>query len=186
MNNRLALFTFGVFAKPADDPANEGFHVRNDPILAAVPLAEGYLGHSGYPDEPGPEMWGEYVFPAFYEERGDGWTPQTLSLWQDLESAMAFAYQGLHGEALRHGAEWFEPPQWPPYAVWWVQNDHTPTWREACARHLQLHEQGASEQVFTFKQPFNAHGKPVDLNGQKIKQIAARNAQLLAGINKAG
>jgi hypothetical protein len=139
LNNRLALFTFGVFAKPADDPANDGFHVRNDPILAAVPLAKGYIGHSGYPDEPGTDMWGEYVFPAFYEERGDGWTPQTLSLW-----------------------------------------------REACARHLHLHEHGASEQVFTFKQPFSADGDPVDLNGKKVKQIAHRNATRLASIGKAG
>ena len=186
MNSRLALFTFGVFAKPADDPANDGFHVRNDPILAAVPLAEGYLGHSGYPDEPGPDMWGEYVFPHFYEERGDGWTPQTLSLWRDLETAMAFAYQGLHGEAQRHGREWFEPPQWPPYALWWVPENHTPIWREACAKHLYLHEHGASEQVFTFKHPISADGAPVELNGQKIKQIATRNAARLAATNKTG
>ena len=186
MNSRRALFTFGVFAKPADDPANDDFYVRNDAILVAVPLAEGYLGHSGYPDEPGPQMWGEYVFPHFYEERGDGWTPQTLSLWQDLESAMAFAYQGLHGDAVRHGRQWFDPPQWPPYALWWVSDRHTPTWREACAKHLQLHEQGACEQVFTFKQPFGADGLPVALDGPKIRQIAARNAARLAGISKAG
>ena len=186
MNGRLALFTFGVFAKPADDPANDGFHVRNDPILAAVPLAEGYLGRSGYPDEPGPDMWGEYVFPHFCEERGDGWTPQTLSLWQDLESAMAFAYQGLHGEALHHGREWFEPPQWPPYALWWVPENHTPTRREACAKHLHLHEHGAGQQVFTFRQPVSPDGTPVELNGQKIKQIATRNAARLAAASKTG
>lgn len=186
MTSRLALFTFGVFAKPADDPVNDGFHVRNDPILAAVPQAEGYLGHSGYPDEPGPDMWGEYVFPEFYGETGDEWTPQTLSLWLDLESTMAFAYQGLHAEALRHGREWFVAPQWPPYAAWWVADDHTPTWREACARHLQLHEHGADEQVFTFKHPFGPDGQPVQLNAQKIKQIAARNAERLATTSMAG
>lgn len=186
MNSRLALFTFGVFAKPADDPANDGFHVRNDPIMAAVPLAEGFLGHSGYPGEPGPEQWGDFVFPHFYEERGDGWTPQTLSLWQDLESAMAFAYQGLHAEAMRHAKEWLEPPQWPPYALWWVAAAHTPTWREACAKHLQLHELGTGEQVFTFKQPFSADGLPVELDGRKTRQIAARNAARLSGISKAG
>ena len=31
---------------------------------------------------------------------GDGWTPATLSLWRDLESAMAFSYAGLHAEAV--------------------------------------------------------------------------------------
>jgi hypothetical protein len=186
LNSKLALFTFGVFAKPADDPANDGFHLRNDPILAAVPLAQGYLGHSGYPDEEGPEIWGEYVCPDFHVEAGDGWTPQTLSLWQNLESTMAFAYQGLHGEAVRHGREWFVAPQWPPYALWWVDADHTPDWREACAKHLQLHEQGNSRQVFSFKQPFGADGKPVKLNAGRIKQLAAANAARLANITRAG
>lgn len=85
LDSKLALFTFGVFAKPADDPANDGFQVRNDPILADVSVSQGYLEHSDYPDEEGPDVWGEYVFPKFYVESGDGWTPQTLSLWQDLE-----------------------------------------------------------------------------------------------------
>jgi hypothetical protein len=107
-------------------------------------------------------------------------------LWRDLESTMAFAYQGLHAEALRHGRDWFVAPQWPPYVVWWVADSHTPTWREACAKHLQMHELGASDQVFTFKQPFGADGKPVELNAPKIMQIAARNAERLASLAKAG
>ena len=130
--------------------------------------------------------YGEYVCPHFYVEAGDGWTPQTLSLWQDLESTMAFAYQGLHGEAMRHGSEWMVAPQWPPYALWWVDADHTPDWREACAKHLQLHQQGGSGQVFTFKEPFSADGDPVKLDAGRIKQIAAANAARLANITRAG
>ena len=185
MDARLALFTFGVFAKPAEDPANDEFHVRNDPIMAAVSQACGFLEHSGYPDEEGPDVWGEYVFPKFYVEKGDGWTPQTLSLWWDLESAMAFAYHGLHAEALRLGGDWFNPPEWPPYAAWWVPGDHRPSWQEACDRHLQLHEHGASATVFTFKQPFGADGQPVELDVKKIRQAAAYNAERLASVNKA-
>lgn len=98
---------------------------------------------------------------------------------------MAFACHGLHAEASRLGGKWFNPPQWPPYAVWWVASGRGPSWQEACDRHLQLHEQGACAQVFTFKQPFGADGQPVELDVQKIKQATAQNAECLAGINKA-
>ena len=61
-----------------------------------------------------------------------------------------------------------------------------PDWREACAKHLQLHQQGGSGQVFTFKEPFSADGDPVKLDAGRIKQIAAANAARLANITRAG
>ena len=97
----VALYTFGVFRAPANDPANQGFHSRNDRNLQAVEAAEGFVARSGYDGDPGPESWGVQVFPRFYVERGDGWSPATLSLWRDLESPMAFA---LHRGSWR-GAE---------------------------------------------------------------------------------
>ena len=184
MDHTLALFTLGVFARPADDPSNDEFHTRNDPIMAAVSAAQGYVAHSGYPDEDGPEVWGDFVFPHFYQEKGDGWTPQTLSLWKDLESAMAFAYHGLHADALRLGSKWLQPPQWPPYVVWWVANTRTPCWQEACDKHLLLHEAGVSPEAFTFKQPYDACGMPVELDARKIQQAAAENAARLAVVGR--
>ena len=126
MTSHLALYTFGIFIKPAEDPANDGFHNLNDPHFALVEHAAGFIARSGYADDPGPECWGEQVYPQFYRERGDGWSPATLSLWQDIEAAMAFTYSGLHAEALKRGKEWFRKPQWPPYAAWWVNAKQTP------------------------------------------------------------
>ena len=68
----------------------------------------------------GPQSWGEQVYPRFYVERGDGWSPSTLSLWRDLTALMAFSYSGIHAEAMRHGREWFVKPTWPGYVLWWV------------------------------------------------------------------
>ena len=104
--------------------------------------------------------------------RGDGWSPATLSLWQDLESAFAFAYSGLHAEALAHGREWMLKPEWPPYALWWVGGDHRPDWREAVARHQQLHDQGPSPLAFTFKQPFAPDGTATQVDRASAKRIA--------------
>jgi len=174
MDHRLALYTFGVFALPSDDPANDGFHERNDPILAAVDHAPGFIARSGYDDEPGPETWGEQVHPSFYIERGDGWSPATLSLWIDLESAFAFSYYGLHAEALAHGREWMVKPEWPPYVLWWVDEEHRPDWHEAVARHLQLHEQGPTSGAFSFKQPYDAGGRKTNVDRDRVKEISVK------------
>jgi len=171
LKNKLALYTFGIFIRPSEDPANDGFHHRNDPILDAVEKAPGFLARSGYDGDPGPSSWGPQVYPRFYEERGDGWSPATLSLWTDLESPMAFSYFGLHAEALAHGREWFQKGDWPPLVLWWIDGDHVPDWTEAVERHEALHDRGPSAYAFTFKQPFDAAGEPTRIDRARIKSL---------------
>lgn len=186
MTPRLALYTFGVFAARAEDPVNDGFYARNDPIFEVVDRAPGLLARSGYPDEPGPASWGEQVFPRFYVERGDGWSPATLSLWCDIEHAMAFSYSGLHAEALRHGREWFVKPQWPPYAAWWTAEPEPPSWREAAERHEHLHDHGPSPRAFSFRDAFDAQGKPAAVDSARIRAIAAEAAAAEARLRLTG
>ncbi len=171
MTHQLALFTFGIFRAPSDDPVNDGFHERNDPILELVDTAPGLVARSGYEDEPGPDPWGDQVYPRFYEEKGDGWCPATLSVWQDLESPMAFSYFGLHAEALKHAREWFLTPQWPPLALWWIEAGAYPEWSDAVTRHEFLHDHGSTPFAFNFKHPFDAVGKPAQINRQRVKAI---------------
>ncbi|NRG18749.1 DUF3291 domain-containing protein [Rhizobiales bacterium] len=179
----LAVYTFGNFIRPSEHPSNQGFHDRNDPNFAAVEVADGFIARSGYDDEPGPESWGEQVYPRFYIEHGDGWAPSTLSLWEDVPSIIAFAYHsGIHAEAMRHGREWFIKPEWPPYALWWVDSGHMPTWAEAIERHEFLHDNGPTAFAFNFKQPFDEKGQPTTIDRDAIKRKAARNAQTLRRI----
>ena len=156
MTSRAALYTFGIFLQPSEHVDNDGFHARNDPILMAVERAAGFIARSGYADEPGPDCWGTQVYPRFYNERGDGWSPSTLSLWTDLASIKAFTYRGLHAEALAHGRQWFRKPEWPPYVIWWVDGAHVPDWSEAVARHEHLHDHGPTPTAFNLKSPFDA------------------------------
>jgi hypothetical protein len=172
---RLALYTFGIFRARASDAVNQGFHDRNDRNFEVAELSEGFIARSGYEDEPGPESWGEQVFPRFYVERGDGWSPSTLSLWKDLASPMAFSYAGIHAEALRHGREWFLKPAWPPYALWWVEGDHTPTWAEAVIRHEFLHDHNASPFAFDFKMPFDEDDRPTMIDRDAVKRNVLSN-----------
>ena len=173
---RLALFTFGIFREPAEHPINDGFHARNDLVLAAVEQADGFIARSGYDDEPGPLPWGVQVYPDFYGERGDGWSPETLSLWEGLESVAAFNYHGLHAEALRLGREWFVAPEWPPYVLWWVRPDHIPDWPEAVDRHRRLNIDGSTPGAFNFSRAFDPDGQAANLDTALTAEKVRRNA----------
>jgi hypothetical protein len=54
------------------------------------------------------------VFPRFLKGSGFDSAPSSLSLWQDIESLMAFAYAGVHAEALKHARNWNQKGDWPP------------------------------------------------------------------------
>lgn len=170
----LALYTFGQFNEPADDRSNDGFHAMNDPVFEHVDKADGLIARSGYASDDGPSPWGEEVYPRFYQERGDGWSPATLSLWHDMESLFVFTYSGLHAEALKRGREWFQKPAWPPLVLWWHDEDGLPTWSDGVRRHEYLHDHGASSYAFTFRKPFDKDGNPSRLDSARVRALRER------------
>lgn len=172
----LALYTFGQFRTRADHPVVEPFHQAEPLVWAAMERAEGFVARSGYEDEPGPDSWGEQVFPRYWQDNGDGWAPSTISLWQDLESALAAVYRGPHAEILKKGPDFMrEDHAYPAYALWWVPEGHQPDWVEAIDRFERLGDAGPTPTAFTFKSAFDPSGKPTTVNGSVSKQIAERN-----------
>jgi hypothetical protein len=85
----------------------------------------------------------------------------TLSIWRDIDAVFAFVYSGLHLEALRQRAAWFEPRRWPSYVAWWIADDEQPTWPDATARLDRLHVDGPSATAFDFHHPFDPLGRPI-------------------------
>ncbi|TNC74618.1 DUF3291 domain-containing protein [Rubellimicrobium roseum] len=169
----LALYTFGIFSRPADDPANDGFRERNDPIFAAVDATPGLIARSGYVTDPGPLSWGEQVHPRFFtDEHGDGWSPATLSLWRDLEAAFAFTYFGRHAEAMARGREWFREPAWPPLVLWWHAEEGYPQWAEGVRRHQLLHDHGPGPDAFTFARAYDPAGARVRIDKTRVRASA--------------
>lgn len=161
MSHHLAIYNFGVFTELAEHPANDDWRDRHDPIMDRVAEAAGFVARSGYEGEPGPESWGLQVQPRFYTERGDGWSPATLSLWESLDSLFDFTYRGVHQEAFARGKKWMVRGDWPPYVLWWVAEGHRPPWAEGVARFEHLHDHGSTAQAFNFKQAFGADGLPL-------------------------
>jgi len=169
---RLAIYNFNNFRVPSAHPDNSGFHERNDPNFAVAEQSDGFVARSGYDGDPGPDSWGEQVFPRFYIENGDGSAPSTLSLWRDLPSLLAFVYTDIHLEAMKNARLWFDRHTWPPYVLWWVEEGHTPVWAEGVERLEYLHDNGASPYAFDFRQPFDENGSPtaIDRAAVKLKQ----------------
>lgn len=172
----LAVYTFAQFRTRADDPSNDDFFEHEPSIWAAMERAEGFIARSGYEDEPGPDSWGEQVFPKYWQDNGDGWAPSTISLWHDLESALAAIYRGPHADILRLGHLFVkEAIDYPPYVLWWVENGHQPDWDEAVERLELLGDNGPSAAAFTFKSAFDADGRTVSVDGGRSRDIAQRN-----------
>jgi hypothetical protein len=173
---RLAIYNFNNFRAPSADPANAGFHERNDPNFAAAERSDGFVARSGYDGDPGPASWGEQVYPRFYLENGDASAPSTLSLWRDLASLYAFVHSDIHREAMRHARQSFDPHRWPPYVLWWVEENHVPKWSEGVKRLELLHDMGPSPEAFDFRNPFDTDGRPMEFDRRSMRTSRSGDA----------
>lgn len=173
--SHLAMYNFGLHVAAADAPEVQGF-VRREPLnFAAAEKASGFVGRSGYRGEPGPRSWGVMAFPRFLKGSGFDSGPSSLSLWQDIESLMAFSYAGVHAEALKNARNWNTKNDWPPLVLWWVEAGRRPDW-ESAARQLEwLHDQGPGPKAFTFKQPYGPDGEPVEIDRERVKALMQAN-----------
>lgn len=180
MSRHLAVYNFNMFRLHSGDPANDGFHARNDLNFATAEASDGFVARSGYEGEPGPESWGLQVYPRFYVETGEQSAPSSLSLWEDIPALLAFTYGRVHADAVRNGRLWFEKQVWPPYVLWWVRSDRRPDWTEAARRLEHLHDHGPSPEAFDFKHPFDPNGLRTAIDSQAVSERRARNERLLA------
>jgi hypothetical protein len=173
---KLAFMTIGLLHAPTGDPQVQGFVDRIDENFSQAAESEGFLGRSVWQDDTEQHSWGPQTVPEFFQK--DEWIgrrPATLSLWQDLESVFAFAYHGVHGEALSKRKEWFVKPEWPTYVAWWVSDDHTPSWEEAVEHYEHLQVEGPTPQAFDFKQSFDSHGRPLKIDRDRVRQLVNRD-----------
>jgi len=174
--SKIAFFTFGILNQPPGHPDVQGFVDRAQPIFMAAMNHEGFRGFATGPHntEPFDDMseadyheWGAFAVPRFYTGStvpSEFQAGMTLTTWADLISVFHFSYTELHAEALKHRHEWTQNNDYPPYVMWWVDDDHTPTWAEACQKHEHFHDHGASAEAFNFKTAFDPAGNPIKVN----------------------
>jgi Domain of unknown function (DUF3291) len=168
---RVALTTFALMKQAYGHPEVQGFLNRSPAVFREAERSPGFIARA--PVVPLDEgragtverawgSWGPLRVPRYYPGGRTARTDSrasTLSLWTDLSSALRFVYKSpFHREALQRRQEWFLKPEWPSYALWWVDDTHTPTWEEACTRLEHLYDHGTSPVAFTFKSAFDANG----------------------------
>ena len=75
-----------------------------------------------------------------------------VSVWQDLESLRAFAFQGEHANIMKRRKEWFKPNTEPYLALWWLEDgEPMPRAEAALARLKYLSRYGPSAKAFGWK-----------------------------------
>lgn len=176
IGKHLAMYNFGLHVAAYESPAVEGFRLRETANFEAAARANGFIGRSGYPGEHDPVCWGEQVFPRFIAGSGFTTAPSSLSLWADIESLVAFTYSGVHADALKYGRHWNIRQSWPPLVLWWVDAGCVPQWKDGVERLEHLHDHGASQAAFSFKQPYGPDGVPKEVDRLRVKDIVASNA----------
>lgn len=174
--HHLAVYNFGLHVNDYESPRVEGFRLREPLNFEAAERAEGFVGRSGYDDVPGPASWGEKVYPRFIEGSGFEDAPSSLSLWSDLESLMAFTYNGVHADALKHARNWNQRQAWPPLVLWWVREGSQPVWADGAERLEHLADHGPSPHAFTFRAAFSHRGDPVTVDRERVRAVTLRNA----------
>jgi hypothetical protein len=155
---RLALLTFGLLRAAPGDPEIQGFVDLTDPAFAQAEESDGFLGlfgHQGVGRHRRPERW------QGLEHAGR--CVIVRSTWRDLDSLLAFAGSGSHGEALRRRREWIVSGDWPGSVAWWVGDDETPTVADSLARYDRLDRDGSSPSAFSLSEPYDELGERVPL-----------------------
>ena len=173
----LAFTTFGILVADWNQPLVKGFVDRVQDTYAAAESSDGFIDRARRVDARSSSTdWGRFDYPRYIREDQYPRVAATLSLWEDIESVFAYAYSGLHGEGLMHSKEWFLNVDWPTYAAWWVEDDHTPNWEEVRLRLETLHENGPTPMAFNFKRPCGPDGSPITVDHLRVREKMEKNA----------
>jgi hypothetical protein len=77
-----------------------------------------------------------------------------MSVWEDVASLHAFAFNSGHADVLRRRREWFERAAEAYAVLWWIRRDHRPTAAEASRRLASLRTHGPTAYAFTFRNAY--------------------------------
>jgi hypothetical protein len=79
---------------------------------------------------------------------GDPTMAVNLTVWESAEDLGRFVFQTVHRNIYARKHEFFEMPQRPTVAMWWIPAGHIPTLEEAKERLDHLIAHGPSEFAF--------------------------------------
>lgn len=135
----LAQFDLVKPRFPKNDSRMKGFYESTQYVNNLAEQHSGFIWRELNEDQALlDELWGKgYLY--------------TLSLWKSPEALKDFLYKTPHNEFRKRGSEWFLPINKPRVVMWWVDEGHVPTLKEAHEKMQILYEVGPSHQAFDLK-----------------------------------
>ncbi len=146
----LAQVNIGRIRAPLDDPIMAGFVARLDEINALADSSPGFVWRLQTED-------GNAIAVHVYE---DDRILLNLSVWESVETLHDYVYRSSHAQPLRERLQWFEKPDQPIVAMWWIPAGQLPTPEEAKQRLDHLRTHGPAEYAFNFKTRFAQPSSP--------------------------
>lgn len=140
----LAQVNIGKLLAPIDDPLIADFVAQLDAVNALADASPGFVWR--LKDESGNAT----AIPAFDDPR----MIINMSVWESLEALRAYVYRSDHAKVLARRRDWFEKPDGPHMALWWIPAGTLPSVDDGKRRLRLLVERGPSVEAFTFRDRF--------------------------------
>jgi hypothetical protein len=85
-----------------------------------------------------------------------------MSVWASLPELWRYVYLAGHLDVMRRRREWFEAAAELHMALWWLPGEAMPSVAEGLERLATIRAEGPTPHAFTFKQPYDRDGTPID------------------------
>lgn len=145
-NYYLAQINIAHLKAPIDDPLIADFVADLDRINLIAEKSDGFIWRLK-DDEGNATSFNPYDNPDYIIN---------ISVWQNVNALKEFVYNSGHLEVFMKRVQWFHKMNGPHMALWWVPINHMPTVEESVAKLELLKNEGPSDQVFTFRDQFDA------------------------------
>lgn len=152
MTHHLASFNLARARFPSGTPEMAEFESHLNSVNALADRAPGFVWRE--------ESSVEGV--ALTDEVFDD--PQmllNLVVFEDIKSLFEFTFLTVHKKVMNRTGGAFEPHKGAYHVMWWVEAGTQPTMAECKAKLDQINAEGASPQGFSWAQPFDENGAPL-------------------------
>ncbi len=113
----LAQVNIARMRFPITDPQMAGFVTRLDEINALAEAAPGFVWRLTTPE-------GNATSIRPYD---DDFILVNMSVWESIETLMAYAYRTDHSQLIKGRQQWFEKMDLPTLAMWWLPAGEIPS-----------------------------------------------------------
>jgi hypothetical protein len=145
MKKHLAQLNISrIIPETMEDPIMADFVAQLDTINALAESSKGFVWRLKGDDN------NATGFHPFDDDR----VIVNMSVWENIDDLMAFAFKSAHAMVMKDRNKWFEKFGKPSMVLWNVEEGHIPTVQEARERLEYFQANGAMEFAFDFKNRF--------------------------------